>query len=97
MKILGIPVRIVIPKLDLVEIWGGRVSNRFNGLPPGMKRQLVLLFLILSNFLCGYLLLRGLKEGIVIAVEVPVWEPPLIYHDSIIHKPLNQLFYETTE
>lgn len=99
MKILGMPIRFGHRRNQMMVNWGKGISFRFNRLPLSIKRQVILLVFILFNFLFGILLIQGMKGNspTAIMVEVPFGELPMIYSDTLLRTPLNQLFYEKTQ
>ena len=88
MRILGITVSAAIQESAFPEKYASLLSNKVNRLPEQAKKQLILAFILLSIAVLGGNLMLGIPSETTDSLRIPAWEPPLIYYDSLLHKPI---------
>lgn len=88
MRILGITVSAAIKKSIFPENCAFLLSNKVNRLPEQVKKQLILAFILLCIAVLGGSLILGIPSENTASLRIPAWEPPLIYYDSLLHKPI---------
>jgi hypothetical protein len=90
MRILGITVGAPFKESVIIEKYASLLSNRINRLSELAKKQLILGFILLSIAVLAGNLILGISAGSTTSLRIPVWEPPLIYYDSLFHKPITK-------
>lgn len=90
MRILGITVSAAFQESDFLEKYASLLSNRINRLSEHAKKQLILGFILLSIAVLGGNLILGITAESTTSLRIPAWEPPLIYYDSLFHKPITK-------
>ncbi|WP_057940193.1 hypothetical protein [Algoriphagus resistens] len=88
MRILGITVSAAIQESAFPKKYTSLLSNKVNRLPEQAKKQLILAFILLSIVVLGGSLMLGISTETTDSLRIPAWEPPLIYYDSLLHKPI---------
>lgn len=89
MRILGITVGAPSESVFL-EKYARLFSTKINRLSEHAKKQLILAFILLSVAVIGGNLILGISSEKTASVHFPVWEPPLIYYDSLFYKPITK-------
>ncbi|MGX7835531.1 hypothetical protein ACWKSR_10305, partial [Campylobacter fetus subsp. venerealis] len=86
---MGVHIHFPIPVWQKASSWMDSFSVKFNRLPVKDKKQVVVLFVLLSTMIYCGLLLWETHKAIPISTMPPDLEFPLIYYDSINYIPLN--------
>tara|TARA_R110002020_G_scaffold47293_1_gene134626 strand:- start:187 stop:471 length:285 start_codon:yes stop_codon:yes gene_type:complete len=94
---MGVHIHFRTPVWQKASSWMDSFSVKFNRLPVKDKKQVVVLFVLLSTMIyCG--LLHWETNSVVSFSSIPPdLEFPLIYYDSINYIPLNELLDESFE
>jgi hypothetical protein len=90
MKIIGITVAFAFGKSTFLDKYASLLSIKINRLSEDAKRQLVIAFILLSVAMCSWIFFQGISKENTAALRIPVWEPPIIYYDSLFLEPLNK-------
>lgn len=90
MKILGITVAAPFKESVFLEKYASLLSNKINRLSEHAKKQLILAFILLSIAVLGGNLILGISAESTTSLRIPAWESPLIYYDSLLHKPITK-------
>ena len=88
MRILGMSVSVAIQESAFPKKYASLLSNKVNRLPEQAKKQLILAFILLSIAVLGGSLMLGIPTETTDSLRIPAWEPPMIYYDSLLHKPI---------
>ncbi|MEB2782191.1 hypothetical protein U3A58_17495 [Algoriphagus sp. C2-6-M1] len=88
MRILGITVSAAIQESAFLEKYASLLSNKVNRLSEHAKKQLILAFILISIAMLGGSLILGIPTENTTSLRIPAWEPPMIYYDSLLHKPI---------
>ena len=97
MRLLGISFSVHFPESVAVKKFISQLSAKLNRFSDKTKRQLVIVFVLLAVSLSAFILLQGFSRTHSARLQIPDWEPPLIYYDSILYHKLTELDYETTD
>ncbi|TXD77399.1 hypothetical protein [Algoriphagus ratkowskyi] len=92
---MGIPVTFSLGSSVFAKRYAALFSDRINRFSEQSKRKLIFAFILLSVSLTSAVLIQGLYTENKGVLPIPVWEPPVIYYDSLLHQPLNNILHET--
>lgn len=90
MKVLGIVVTAQFHESAFTEKYDSLLSTKINSLSEKAKKQVLLGFILLSVGVLGVSLIQGKSTESSTSLGIPVWEPPLIYYDSLGYKPITK-------